>query len=321
MSDDQLQGSADAGNPADAGASDANAGSAAAGNPDAQGTVLGEGNGSPPPTDTKLGNEGEQGFDWAGAGFDADNLSKIEAKGWKSPADVLKGYNELERKLGEGSITQPDPETASQEDWDAYYSKLGRPEKPDDYQFKLSESIPADLPYDSAFADQYRQWCHEAGLSPRQADALHSKYMESFAEQATQAFTQVDEKVTNSHNELVKHWGAPEEPGFQKHVDSATRAMRGLGIEDSLKAAGVIHESGAVMDANIALALDRIGASMFREDQFFDGGPSATNNPFADSNPNYTEQSSLIAQDPLRARHLIRAAGKNPSDFGLSKTQ
>lgn len=317
---DNQQGSAtDAGNPIDAGATDAGAGSATpAGNSSADGTVLGDANGSATPTETQLGNDGDKGFDWTGAGIEADNLSKIEAKGWKTPADVLKGYSELESKLGEREIKIPDAESATQEDWDAYYKATGRPDNAADYKFNLPDGVPEDLPYDTAFADEFRQWAHETGLSPRQADALHAKYLTQFAETSQSQFQALDEKVTNAHNELVKKWGVPTEPNFQHCVDSATRAMRALGLEDSLKASGLLHESGAVTDPLVAIALERVGSQMFKEDSFFSGETATGSNPFIQGDGfNMTEQSQLISSDPQRAKHLIRAAGLKPEDFGV----
>jgi hypothetical protein len=96
-----------------------------------------------------------------------------------------------------------------------------------------------------------------------------------------------------------------------------SRAARNLGIAEALQQGGLITADGGIRNAKLALALARVGKELFAEDSFAAGEGGVLSNPWAKDSFNLTEQGKLVRSDPNKAKALIRAAGKDPSAYGL----
>lgn len=267
-------------------------------------------------TSTTLNGSGDGGGDWL-AGLSEDNRSLVEAKKWDAPEAVVKSYRDLEAHASKALV--PPSEDAKPEDWDAFYGKLGRPENPDGYEFKLPEGVPEDMPYDDTLKTEFQTWAHEAGLTPKQAAMMHDKYVQQAGQQYSTAVEDTATKVTGAHDELTKAWGDPGSEKYQRNVELADRAIRQLGGEElrtELKQFGFMTDKGEVASAKITQMLANIGEQLYAEDAVY-AGPTATDNPFADGKQNLTEQGKIVRSDPKRAKALIQAAGKNPALYGL----
>lgn len=97
----------------------------------------------------------------------------VTNKGWKSQTDLLTGYQNLESKLGANRVVIPkDGDTAAEAE---FRKALGVPEAADKYDVKLPETATEA---DKAFLSTAKGWFHEAGLTPKQAQALAAKWNE-----------------------------------------------------------------------------------------------------------------------------------------------
>jgi len=286
-------------------------GSVNAGNPDAAGAaVANSGSG-----------DGAQ-TDWTNGLLGEGNRATVEAKGWKSPDDVIRSYRGLEGKLGEVSSRSliPPGDDAKPEDWNAFYAKLGRPEKPDGYELRLPEGVPENLPYDGAFANEFKADAHEAGLTPKQTRALHDNYVKRFADKLKASEAENVKAMEGAHEHLVKAWGDPASESYKRNQQLADRTIRQQGGSEllaELKAVGALGANGEVKAPRLVMALARTGQSLYAEDTAY-GGPAASGpNPFSDKSLNLTEQGRVIRSDPDQARALIRTAGEDPKLWGL----
>ena len=255
---------------------------------------------------------------WAGL-QDEGNRTTVAAKGWASKGldDVVTSYRELESRLGK-SLTLPSDD-AKPEDWNAFYAKLGRPEKPEAYEFKLPAGLPENFPYDGKNAIEFKNWAHEAGLSPRQAQTVHDKFVQHTAGTLAKMTEAQSTAAQTAHESLVKAWGEPESPTYKRNQELANRTLRQNGGEEligELKAINALGPNGEVKTPRLAMALAKIGSSSYAEDTLF-GGPSQGPNPFSEKSENMTEQGRIIRNDPDHARALIRAAGLKPQEWGL----
>lgn len=235
----------------------------------------------------------------------------IKKNNWKDANEVIKSYTELRAKIAEKGIQAPG-ENATQTEWDAYYKALGRPDKAAEYSFTLPTDIPPDLPYDAKFADSFKNWAHEAGLTKAQADKLHNKYLNHFAGEVKEVATSINNKIQTSHAELVKSWGPPGTESYNKNVEMATRAVRNLdpGLAASLKANNLLSPDGTVLDATVAKALAKVGTELYSEDGLYGANQLASEqNPWTKGKENLTRQGEIYKQDPERARQMQRAAG------------
>jgi hypothetical protein len=118
---------------------------------------------------------------------------------------IATSYREAERMLGaaQGADRLAVPkDPADKAGWDAVYTKLGRPEKPDAYKFEIPQGG------DSGFALEAGKWMHEAGLNQSQATTLNKQwntYVQQATErQALELSTRAAEEVTG----ITKEWGA-----------------------------------------------------------------------------------------------------------------
>jgi len=67
------------------------------------------------------------------------SLAQINGKDWSEAGPALaKGYVEAQKLIGQNRLPTPQKDWDDKK-WDEFYSKVGRPEKPDGYQ------VPGDL--------------------------------------------------------------------------------------------------------------------------------------------------------------------------------
>lgn len=254
---------------------------------------------------------------WVAGLQSEENRTLVAAKQWGSVDDALKSYRELQTHASKGLHLPGEHATA--EDWNAFYSKMGRPEKPDGYQLKLNaESVPTDFPYDEKSAIEFRNWAHEAGLSPRQAQMLHDKFVGYQAGAFSQSKEGAVKREGDTHRDLIKDWGDADTSSYKQNVELMSRAITQLGLKDALTELGALSADGAVRNSKVAKALARVGKELFSEDTMATTASGVISNPFSEgSSFNLTQQGQLIRSDPRKAAALIRAAGKNPADYRL----
>lgn len=115
------------------------------------------------------------GGEWTG-GLPSDLKGLAEHKGWKEPADALKGYQALESfmgadKAGRGLVLPKDAEDA--EGYERVYKALGRPDSPEGYELN---SFFGDYEVNEEFMGAMAGAMHKAGLSARQAREMAAAY-------------------------------------------------------------------------------------------------------------------------------------------------
>ena len=259
----------------------------------------------------------EKPTDWT-ASLTDDTREVVKQKGWKDVNSAIQSYAELQREFSSRKGLVPPKADAPPEEVDAFFKAIGRPDAPDGYQFGVPEGVPETMPYDQNFALEFKTMAHQAGLTPKQAAAIHNGYVKTMAGQLAAMQEMTNQKITATHGELTKAWGAPETEGYKKSVELARRAITNLDLGSSLKTLGAIDPvTGMVTDTKVALALSRIGAAMYQEDAMYAGPTGNVDNPFSIKTENATRQGVLIQNDPAKAAILIRAAGLNPKEYGL----
>lgn len=161
---------------------------------------------------------------------DADAVSYIENKGWKSPADVVASYRGVEKFVGrDPSTLAVIPRADDVEGTRALLGRLGMPAEAKGYEI----DSPKDLQADPAFQDFIRGAFHKAGLTAAQAKNLSADYNNFLREQAKQVAKDYDLNSEADRKTLEKEWGA----GFDRMVNRGKLAAEQLGF------------SGEVVDA------------------------------------------------------------------------
>ncbi|MEH6727132.1 MAG: hypothetical protein V7703_13300 [Hyphomicrobiales bacterium] len=248
----------------------------------------------------------------------------IENAGVKDVESLVKMARNSERLIGK-SFQKPGPE-ATQSEMDAFYERLGRPTEVSGYELTPPENMPEDLPYDTEFAGKFAETAHKFGMSAEQAKGLHDFYVHEMVGGYQSGLdghvAQLEERTSAATSQLEKDWGAQQgTPKFNEQVTLADRAIRELGGDALLggfEAAGMIGPQGIILNPAIAKAMANVGRELFGSSGGLAmGGSSSADNPFAKDSQNLTQQSELQRNDPRRARSLILAAGRDPSNWGL----
>lgn len=254
------------------------------------------------------------------SGLEAGTREWIGTAGIKDVSALAEKARGAEALIGR-SVQIPGAE-AKPEDWDKFYGKLGRPENADGYEFKLPENLPAELPYDGEFAGSFKAEAHKEGLTGKQAANLHDWFVQNQAGLFAKSQETMAADAVKATEAFEAKWGPSGSDTFKSKADYAVRALDGLGLKDAFHARGLLAKAGErdniVIDPTIGFALAQIGEAMFKEDTLeSQEGGRVSDNPFTGTN--MTEQMRAIRADRPRALRMIAAAGKKPSDFGLSE--
>lgn len=152
--------------------------------------------------------------------FENDELKGyVQNKGWKDPAELAVGYQNLEKLLGGEKIPMPKG-AEDAEGWSRVYDALGRPKTADEYGIKTPDGQETD--FSKGAAAKF----HELGLSKQQAAALTewwSGEQNAFSERQNAAMAQNTEKQLT---DLKQEWGG----AFDENVELGRRAAREFGL-------------------------------------------------------------------------------------------
>ncbi len=210
---------------------------------DATGSVLDTGNSDATPWD--------QGLD--------DYRETIEAKGWKSSADLMKSYVHLEKAVGADKVALPAADSNILE-WEGW-SKLGTPEDAADYSMGAPEGFDA---YDAGLSDDMRAAFHEARLTPAQAQFIHDKFVERMIGQHGDAADAFADTQAAGEADLKKEFGT----AFDDRVAAAKRGIAEYG-GDAL--ADALVNAGLGSNPAVIRAFATIGMQLKQSGQFKDG--------------------------------------------------
>lgn len=173
---------------------------------------------------------------------------------------LAKSWVSAQQLIGKDKIILPG-EKATDEEWATLHAKLGRPEDPSKYDFKL----PDGQAMDEKFSGGFKETAFKAGLNGKQVQQLAEWY-------AKEAGAAVEGKQVASAAELTKaldtyrqSLGGQEK--FMSRVDTARQAVRALGDE---KLTSFLKESGAGSRPEMIEFFAKL-AGMMSEDKLRDG--------------------------------------------------
>jgi hypothetical protein len=142
----------------------------------------------------------------------------------KDVGNLARSYINAQRLIGSDKI--PLPVNPTEEDLDNIYSRLGRPETPQGYEFPIDGTYVTQ-----EVAEQYADIAHSLRLSPQQAQGVLD-YYKSSVEQATEGLYEGSERqVEQTTLELQKEWGT----AFESKVTAAKDIVEQFGGLDLLQ--------------------------------------------------------------------------------------
>lgn len=151
-----------------------------------------------------------------------DDKKYVETKGFKDTSALLKSYREAEKSLSQKISIPADDDT---EGLNKLYSKLGRPESSDKYEFEADESIK----------EATQKLLFENGLSQKQAKNLVEGYNAMIKTQQKALDKAASEQSEKDKQEVLSSWGdkADENNQFMSRGVKAISEKYGI-TEDEL---------------------------------------------------------------------------------------
>jgi hypothetical protein len=167
-------------------------------------------------------NSWHSGFDQETVGWlDNRGLTKLDEK--SALPELVKGFRNAEKYIGtpaEKLLKLPDWDKADKVELDQFFGKLGRPAESKDYNINVPEGTPRD------FADWAQGIFHEAGLNPRQANAITDKWNE-YMGSMNNVQTEQQQQATKDQEASLRHdWGN----AYDKQLSIAKNAAASIGL-------------------------------------------------------------------------------------------
>lgn len=128
-----------------------------------------------------------------------------------------------------------DFETASDEEKAEILSKMGVPEKAEDYGIEKPEDLPDGMSYSEEQAQAFMNKAHELKLTKDQISGLNDWYNGLQINAFNESNTALDELQAASQREIKEEFGA----AYDSKIDLARRTVKTFGIGDTLEELGL----------------------------------------------------------------------------------
>lgn len=142
---------------------------------------------------------------------------------YQSVGDLAKGHVHLSRMMG-NSVKIPG-EDATDDERNDFYTKLGRPETADKYEYERPD-LPEGMAYDETSETAFKQLAHDQGLSQKQLGSILDFYNKFALDSQIDQKLKMDEAYFKGEASLQKEWGMK---GYDRNVSIAQRAMKEFG--------------------------------------------------------------------------------------------
>lgn len=200
-----------------------------------------------------------------------DSLKDTEVKTWAAnkaypdAESAMKAHWGLERLMGAdkaGRTVMLPKDDADADGWKALASKLGVPEKVEDYKLPLGEGQT-----DDGFAKTASGWFHKAGVPPRAATAIANEWNTWVGEQVKAGQEAEKAESTKQMGALEQEWG----PKFTENRELAQRGFREFSKHFGLDDKAALEKAESVLGAaNLTKFFHGLG-SMNAESSFAGG--------------------------------------------------
>lgn len=125
---------------------------------------------------------------------------------------LAKSYINAVSMIGTDKIPLPG-KTATDEQWNEVYNKLGRPESPDKYNLQFKTDVAS---VDENVIKGFAQNAHKLGLNNKQAQGILEFYKSTLESSAKEMSVNMEYAQEQSANELRSEWGRAYENNLKK---------------------------------------------------------------------------------------------------------
>lgn len=157
------------------------------------------------------------------------------------------GHEALLSKLGT-SVSIPNKDS-TQEQWNDFYAKIGRPESADKYEFE--DNLPEGLEIDEKLDNDYRTLAYDIGLTATQAQKLRAFYNSAVEAAYLGNQKEVQTRLAETHeknvNEIKEMWGGDYKVKTKIAMNTARQVLSQETL-DYLDATGLGNNAKFVKD-------------------------------------------------------------------------
>lgn len=186
-------------------------------------------------------------------------FESIKGKDWNEAGPKLATQYLEAQKYNVGAVRIPKPD-APAEEWEKYYSKVGRPESADKYEINKG-TLPETMAWDDQFFNSFREAAHQAGLTTKQAQQMTDWY--------TRSMWDTDKSNIAAANETMKalevEWGG----AYKRNLALSQRAAAEYGGPEMVD---FLEKSGLGNNPVLVKFFARLGHEMLESSLIGEGG-------------------------------------------------
>lgn len=242
-------------------------------------------------TDTNTNvDTGAQPVSWVEKyGLDEDSTKVVSR--FKSEKDLAVGYANMVKATG-NSLALPKDDATDEEKSAAYakiFSKLGRPESPDGYEFAKPEDLPQGLNWSDDLAKEVSKVFHSANFTKTQAQTAVNFYLELRKKEAAQVSESQTRMAQETTEQLKAEVGADK---WDAYLGQARNAYEKFGGEELI---ALFDQNGLKNHPAVVRAFQNIYKAVLSEDHTIDGSPATKEAGGVFSDDFYKQPSTVAA--------------------------
>lgn len=152
-------------------------------------------------------------------------------KNFKDVEDLARGFLETKKLIGQKGLSRPE-DKAGEEEWDAFYKALGRPDAPEGYDLQMpaDEKVPKGVYVSETLHTGFLSLAHQIGLMPGQAAVLQEGFMKLLGMEAENLEATENTSFETAVTALKDEWVND----FEKNRELARRAAATVFAKDGM---------------------------------------------------------------------------------------
>lgn len=201
--------------------------------------------------------------DWRAA-LPPEMQEDASLKKYKNVTDLANAYKNAQKVIGGPKIALPNANT-SEAEWKEIYTKLGVPEKIEDYSVKFKDGTNID----AKFGADFKAMAHKLGVLPKQAQALAEWFSDANINATVEATKARDANFNKTVEGLKATWGN----AFDMNVARANKVVQSVGGPEMVEHFKALGLGG---DQKTMIFLAKLGETLYKEDKLVGGNPGGT---------------------------------------------
>ena len=163
---------------------------------------------------------------------------------------LAKSYINAVSMIGTDKIPLPG-KTATDEQWNEVYNKLGRPESPDKYTLELKTDV---APVDENIIKGFAQNAHKLGLNNKQAQGILEFYKSTLEGSAKEMSVNMEAAQASAANSLRSEWGKSYDENLRRASNVAQTYLEPELLDTQLRDGSRLGDNPKIIKAfsNIA---------------------------------------------------------------------